>query len=129
MYKTASMLFLVALSASASAGTLLSGEQIKNLVSGNTVALHSLAKNINFQIYYAADGSSISHNENSGKKSRGTWRITDSGEWCNYWPTEKNPEERCGQVIDNGDGTYNRLENGNLRSVWKKIHTGNTIGE
>jgi hypothetical protein len=129
MYKTLSTLFLMALSTSALAGTPLNGEQIRQLASGNTIAIHSLAKNNHFQTYYAPDGSAISHNESTGKNNRGTWRITDSGEWCNYWPSEKNPVDHCGQVLDNGDGTYNRLENGILRSVWKKIYPGNAIPE
>ena len=126
MYKLFSMLFLMTLSTSAVAGTPLSGERIKQLISGNTVALHSNARGINFKIYYAADGTAISHNERDGKKYKGTWRLTDSGEWCNHWPPA---EDRCGQVIDNGDGTYNRMEGGKLRSVWKKIYPGNTIAE
>ena len=108
------------------AGTPLSGEQIKQLVSGNTVALHSNARGKDHKIFYATDGTAISHDESNGKNYPGTWRITDSGEWCNHWPPAK---DRCGQVIDNGDGTYNRMENGSLRSVWKKIYPGNTIAK
>lgn len=108
------------------AGTPLSGEQIKQLASGNTIALHSLARSTNFKIYYAPDGSAISHNESTGKNYPGTWRITDSGEWCNHWPPAP---DRCGQVFDNGDGTYNRMENGSLRSVWKKIYPSNIIAK
>ncbi len=108
------------------AGTPLSGEQIKQLVSGNTVALHSNARGKYYKIFYATDGTAISHDESNGKNYPGTWRITDSGEWCNHWPPA---EDRCGQVIDNGDGTYNRMENGSLRSVWKKIYPGNTIAK
>ena len=84
MYKLSCMLSLMALSASALAGTPLSGEQIKQLISGNTVALHSNAKGKDYKIFYATDGTAISHDESNGKNYPGTWRITDSGEWCNH---------------------------------------------
>lgn len=126
MYKFITMLCLLSVSASVLAGEPLSGDQIKNIVSGNTVALYSQARNLNYTIHYAVDGSAASRNESNGRVVKGTWRITDSGEWCNQWTGS---EERCGQIIDNGDGTYNRLENGSLRSVWKKIYPGNTIAE
>jgi hypothetical protein len=115
--------------APALAGGPLSGEQIKQLAIGNTIAIYSVAKNRNSKTHYAPEGVATSYNEDTGKTYKGTWRITDSGEWCNYWPTEKNATEHCGQVIDNGDGTYNRLEEGSLRSVWKKIYPGNAITE
>ena len=118
------MLFLMALTTSALAGSPLNGEQLKQLASGNTVSIHSIAQGADFKNYYAADRAAASLKESNGKKNKGTWRITDSGEWCVHW---SGASERCGQVIDNGDGTYNRLEEGKLRSVWKKIHPGNTI--
>lgn len=126
MHKPSSILFLMALSASASAGTPLSGEQIKQLVSGNTIVLYSHARSQNYTIHYATDGSAASRSESDGKIVKGTWRITDSSEWCNHWT---GAVERCGRVIDNGDGTYNRMESGSLRAVWKKIHPGNTIAK
>ena len=126
MNNYSSMVFLLVLSTSTLAGAPLGGEQIKQLASGNTVSLHSLAKGADFKNYYAADGTAASFEESNGKKNKGAWRVTDSGEWCVHW---RGATERCGQIIDNGDGTYNRMEDGNLRSVWKMIHPGNTIPE
>ena len=117
---------LAASVAAALAGTPLSGEQLKQLAAGNTISLHSIAKGKDFKNFMSADGVAFSLNESSGKTNQGTWRISESGAWCVKW---NGAEERCGQVIDNGDGTYNRLEDGELRSVWKSIAPGNTIAK
>jgi len=104
------------------AGTPLSGEQVKQLVSGNSVEAHSNAKGFDFKAYFATDGSAGS--EVNGKTYKGAWRINDSGEHCIQWATQK---EYCAQVVDMGDGTYNRMEEGYPRAVWKKIHPGNAF--
>ena len=124
MYKTSSLLILMALSASALAGTPVSGEKLKQLASGNTVTLYSVVRNETVQNYYAADGTALFFRSDDGKKMTGTWRVTDSGEWCVHWSGNK---DRCGLLLDNGDGTYDRQEDGSIRSVWKKIESGNTI--
>jgi hypothetical protein len=126
MRKIASTLFVMTLSTSALAATQLGGDQLKQLVAGNTVSLHSIAKSADYKNHYAADGTAYSLQESNGKKNKGAWRISDTGEWCVLWT---GASERCGQVFDNGDGTYNRMEDGSLRSVWKKIEQGNTIPE
>ena len=98
------------------AGTPLSGKQVKQLVSGNSVEAHSNAKGFDFKVYFAPDGSAVS--EVKGKTHKGAWRITDSGKHCIQWTTQK---ENCAQVVDMDDGTYNRMEEGYPRAVWKKI--------
>ena len=110
-------------SAPALAGTPLSGAQVKQLISGNSVEAYSKARGFDFKAYFATDGIGVS--EVNGKTSKGAWRINDSGEHCSQWPKQK---ETCGQVVDMGDGTYNRMEEGYPRSVWKKIHPGNAFG-
>lgn len=106
------------------AGTPLSGEQVKQLISGNSVEAHSNAKGVDFKAYFAPDGSAVLEGS-TGKTFTGAWRINDSGEHCSQWTTQK---ETCGQVVDLGDGTYNRMEEGYPRAVWKKIHPGNAFG-
>lgn len=120
-----SALFTIAFifSAPVLAGTPLSGEQVKQLISGNSVEAHSNAKGFDFRVYFAPDGSAVS--ERNGKTHKGEWHITDSGEHCTQWPTQK---ETCGQVVDMGDGTYNRMEEGYPRAVWKKVLPGNAFG-
>jgi len=117
------MIFLIALSTSAVAGSALSGDQVKQLITGNSVEAHSNAKGVDFKAYFAADGSASL--EANGKNRKGVWHINDSGEHCIQWNTQK---ENCGQIVDMGDGTYNRMEEGYPRAVWKKVHTGNAFG-
>ena len=125
MYKIACLTFLMTLSVTAMASTPLSGEQIKQLITGNSVELHSNAQGIDFKVYFAADGSAASHNESNGNRSKGTWRIDDSDKHCTKWGVKN---ETCGQVLDMGDGSYKRMEEGYPRAVWKKIHQGNAFG-
>lgn len=105
------------------AGTPLSGEQAKVVISGNSMEGHSNAKGFDFRVYFAPDGSATS--ARNGKISQGTWRINDSGEHCVLWKMQK---ESCAQIVDMGDGTYNRMEEGYPRSVWKKVYPGNAFG-
>ncbi len=105
------------------AGTPLSGDQVKQLISGNSVEAHSNAKGIDFKAYFAPDGSAVSEGSN-GKTIKGAWRINDSGEHCTQWNRQK---ETCGQIVNMGDGTYNRMEEGYPRAVWKKIQPGNAF--
>lgn len=110
-------------SGSALAGTPLSGEQVKVLISGNSMDAHSNAKGFDFKVYFATEGAAIS--AINGKTYKGTWRINDAGEHCVLWTAQK---ESCAQIVDMGDGTYNRMEEGYPRSVWKKVHPGNAFG-
>ena len=105
------------------AGTPLSGEQVKKLVSGNSVDAHSNAKGFDFKAYFATDGSAGS--EVNGKTYKGAWRVNDAGKHCSHFPPQK---ETCAQIVNMADGTYNRMEEGFPRSVWKKVHPGNAFG-
>lgn len=107
------------------AGTQLNGEQIKQLVSGNTVLALNISQGTDYKNYFAPDGTMISRNESTGQVYKDKrWRISDSGDICSQSAGKK---ETCGQVVDNGDGTYNRMDNGSPRGVWKTISPGNTI--
>lgn len=113
--------------APALAGTPLSGDQVQQLISGNSVEAHSNAKGVDFKSYFAPDGSAVLEG-GTGKTFKGTWRIDDAGQHCVKWIRKKEPEESCGQIVDMGNGTYNRMEEGYPRAVWKKIHPGNAFG-
>lgn len=127
MYKLATMFFVMTIPVSALAGTQLNGEQIKQLVSGNTVLAHNIDQGTDYKNYYSPDGTMISRNESNGQIYKDKrWRVSDSGDICSQSAGKK---ESCGQVVDNGDGTYNRLDNGSPRGVWKKVYPGNTIAE
>lgn len=121
MNKTSCMAVLLTLSATALADTPLTGEQIKQLLSGNTVDVHSNVTGSDFKMYLAADGSIAARAEN-GNTWGGGWRITDSGEQCTRF---EGKSESCGQFVDSGDGSYKRMDGGSPRSIWKKIYPGN----
>ena len=123
MLKVFCMTILMSLSAVAFADTQLTGDQVKQLITGNSVDAHSNAKGVDFKAYFAADGSGVLQNE-KGRTFNGVWRITESGDHCSKWGDQK---ETCGQVMDPGDGTYKRMEEGYPRAIWKKIYPGNAF--
>jgi hypothetical protein len=124
MNKALCMTFLMALSAAVFADTPLTGDQIKLLISGNSVDIHSNVNGRDFKFYFAADGSITARAEN-GSTFKGAWRITDSGEQCTKLDGK---DESCGQLLDTGDGSYKRMEGGSPRAIWKKIYPGNRFG-
>lgn len=115
---------MMGLSAAAWAGTPLSGEQIRQLVSGNTV--DAQAKSGDVKVYYGLDGSSLTRAESNGRITKGFWRISEAGEICSLRPPGK---ESCGPVVNNGDGTYHRMDGNTVRGVWTKVHPGKIISE
>lgn len=95
------------------AGKMLSGDEIKALITGKTVYV-SLNSNTQWRQYFSADGSSARDN---GETS--DWSVED-GKHCN---TAANL--RCAAIRDNGDGTYARLKpNGSPAVTWTKIVNG-----
>ena len=56
MYRALCMTVLMTLSVTVFADTPLTGDQIKQLISGNTVDLHSNVQGVDYKIYFAADG-------------------------------------------------------------------------
>lgn len=102
----------VVLSAPALAGKVLSGDEIKALVTGKTVTVE--APGGGWKQYFAPDGSSERDNgENS------TWSI-EGDKHCNTAA-----KLRCAPVEANGDGTYARLKpDGRPAVSWTKFVDG-----
>lgn len=100
----------------------LSGEEIKQLLVGNTVEVKQFVpKNAKFMNYFMADGTGLSLNENGGE-TKGKWRITEDGLHCTQWG---NRPENCVQVIKEADGTYKRVgSDGALRAIMSNIVPG-----
>ena len=117
---TAILLCLAA--APASAGNLLTAEQITGLVKGNTVHANHLKKGFNFSVYFDSDGKTAIRKQN-GEETETTYHIADD-KHCIYW----NGKDRCASVRDNGDGTYTRVNaNGKDIVAWKKIVSGKDL--
>lgn len=103
---------LWALSTPGMAGKLLSGDEIKALVSGKTVTVS--APKGGWKQYFAPDGSS---DRDDGEKS--TWSV-EGDKHCNSAASLK-----CAQIQDNGDGTYARLKpNGSPAVTWTGFADG-----
>jgi hypothetical protein len=111
------------LSHSVFAEDVLSGEEIRALISGKTVMATTAnrTKNIDLKQYYAADGTAIS--ASSTKSLNGVWRINDQGLHCTQW---EGKEETCAKIVKAGDG-YQRIEGDTLRGNWHRIVDGNAI--
>ena len=102
------------LSQASQAEKMLSGDEIKALVSNKTVTVIYSSSN-QWRQYFAADGSSIREN---GETS--TWN-TEGDNHCNT-ASAKFP---CAPVRDNGDGTYSRLKSdGSPIVTWTKFVDG-----
>lgn len=92
---------------------MLSGDEIKALVTGKTVDV-SLSSSSQWRQYFAADGSSARDN---GEVS--DWSV-EGDKHCNSVAAL-----RCAAIRDNGDGTYARLKpDGSPAVTWTKITDG-----
>lgn len=105
---------LFSLSQASHADKMLSGDEIKALVTNKTISVIYSSSN-QWRQYFAADGSSIRDN---GETS--TWNI-DGDNHCNS-ASAKFP---CAPIRDNGDGTYSRLKSdGSPIVTWTKFVEG-----
>jgi len=116
--KSFSMAALAAVSlttmAGASAGDrLLSADEVKKLITGNTVHVTVVQNGKQFSVYFAPDGKGYSK-----KGERGTWEVKDNGEHCVSWA--KRDAVRCLRIADTGDGGYARVfSDGKKANIWK----------
>jgi hypothetical protein len=94
------------------AGKVLSGDEIKALITHKTVSVS--AGSNQWRQYFAADGTSLRDNgENS------TWYV-ERDKHCNTAA-----QLLCAAIRDNGDGTYARLKaNGDPAVIWTSIVDG-----
>jgi hypothetical protein len=109
------------------AGNSMSGEQINTMMSGNTTYGKHTRKNKHGHSFKHADGAFVGWNNEDGKRT-GTWR-TQGNKYCR---TPDGDSERCFELSDNGDGTYNMyIQPGNLIMprkhvwTWTKVVPGN----
>ncbi len=124
---TCTALALGLMSAAAFAKDVLSGDQIKALISGNTTYGKSLQKRQEGHGFHREDGIFLGWNSSDGAV-KGTWRV--SGD--RYCRKLEGKDEFCNEVRDNGDGTYTRyVQPKNLAmpmkpvAAWTKIAPGN----
>jgi uncharacterized lipoprotein NlpE involved in copper resistance len=100
----------------------LTGEQIKQLLTGKT-ASYVNRKGWSVENTFNTDGSA-SLKYLSGKfagdmRNNNSWAV-NGNEMC--YTLKHNNKTACGKLLDNGDGTYNRLNaDGSLRVVFKSV--------
>lgn len=117
---TVAFAFLIMASFQVNAGEVMTGKEIKTLITGKTVQAEHLKKGFTFTVYFAADGSAI--RKKNGDNIDGTYTIKDNKHCVNFGNGDK-----CATILPNGGGTYIRLKNGNSNKgfiKWSKIVDG-----
>jgi hypothetical protein len=112
------ILAFTAMAGSMAADRVLSADEVKKLISGNTVRVTQINNAKQWSIFFAADGKGYE----SKDQARGTWEIKENGEHCASWAVLK-----CAKVADIGGGKYARIKpNGDHAVTWT-IEAGNKL--
>jgi hypothetical protein len=136
MNKIISVIFLcatVAFAQSATAGrfsvTYLKTAQVKKIFSGKTISGSDLERGTRFKRYFDPNGTILS--DANGYKSTGQWHVDSHGALCVKWDNEG--QERCDHIKDNGDGTYTKTRNKNIKKIplveYKDFTDGNLFAQ
>lgn len=107
---TASLLALT-LSGALFSAELMSADAIKTLLTNNTIICKNLQIKHVSSVYFRNDGTATRLNH-EGEKIPGNWRVTDNGQQCVDW----GEDERCNSVVDQGNGAYQKIEEGKPRA-------------
>lgn len=100
----------------------LATEQIEALVIGKTVHARHLKKGFEFTVYFDPDGSTAVRKQ-AGEIIKTTYRI-EANKHCLLWKGR----DRCAGIFDNGDGTYDRVNQNGIHIVkWTKIVSGEEL--
>ena len=119
----------------------LNGKEIKQLVSGNTVAGHFtraredkdyLTTSIQFRAYFGADGEFV-EKSSSSRAGGGAGHVAAHGSWaakkgklCIQFRDAKNNKKRCRKVIPMDEGKYGLYSGkGKLTRTWDRVVPGN----
>lgn len=113
---TALTLFFI--STSAIADEYLSKQKIKALFVNKTVYSEHLHKDLQFKVYFDADGKTA-YRTRKDEIIKTTYTIKGD-KHCIYW----NDADRCASILDNGDGSYTRVKNDKKIIKWYKVVDG-----
>lgn len=111
-------LALTAMAGSMAGDRILSADEVKKLISGNTVRVTLVSNGDQWSIFFAPDGKGYE----SKDQARGTWEVKDNGEHCASWAKLK-----CAKVADIGGGKYARLKPDGEQAVTWTIEAGNKL--
>jgi hypothetical protein len=99
MRKLLSLLFIstLALVFAQNSEVTLNQEEFTTLLTGNTLVGEWAG--VPYRQFFAEDGRTLYLS--GGSKSKGTWRITETGDYCSVWPPSQS--EDCYKVTKLGD--------------------------
>lgn len=122
MLKNLFLLIIILGASQIIAGDVLSIDKVKSLVIGNTVEASHLKKDFEFKVYFDLDGVTAYRKQN-GDIVKTTYKFEEN-KHCIYWKDK----DRCANIVDNGDGTYNRVKpNGKSFVKWIKVVKGKVL--
>ena len=101
------------------AETQTSGEDLKTLLSGNTVEGRYIKWETTHKMYFEATGK-IRRIDSLNNKQSGEWYVNSLNELC-----VEVRKHRCNQVMKRDDGGYNVYRKGALKFTFDKIVPGN----
>jgi len=107
----ASSILALAFSGALFSAEPMSADAVMSLLTNNTINCRNLQKNHESSVYFRDDGTATRLNP-EGEKIQGNWRVTENGQHCVNW----GEEERCNSVVDQGGGSYQKIEEGKPRA-------------
>ena len=115
-------LFFLLSTTAVMAADFLKADKIKSLVSGKTIHAKHLKKGFTFTVFFDTDGKTAFRKQ-AGKTTKTTYKIVGDTH-CIFWKGS----DRCANIIDNGNGTYSRVNVGGKKIVdWTKIENGKNL--
>ena len=100
----------------------LTADEVKSLVVGNTMHAEHLKKDFEFSIHFDADGNTAFRKQ-FDETIQTSYKL-QGDKHCIFWKGA----DRCANILDNGDGTYTRVnKNGNHMVKWTKVVKGKDL--
>lgn len=116
------VIFGLLMSGLAQAGDYVAGDKLAGLVVDKTIRAKHLKKGFEFSVYFDKDGKTA-YRKQGGDVTQTTYRI-EGNKHCLHWKGK----DRCAQILDNGDGTYVRVnKKGKQVVMWTKIESSKNL--
>ena len=109
-------MFTLAFPCSLLSAELMSDDAIKSLLTNNTINCKNFEKDHESIVYFRDNGTATRLNH-EGEMIPGNWHVTGSGQHCVDW----GEHERCNTVVDQGNGTYQKIEEDKPRAEFTVV--------
>ena len=120
IYIVASMLLFA--SGQVYAEKYLTADEVKSLVVGNTMHAQHLKKDFEFSVHFDSDGNTAFRKQ-FDETTKTTYKF-NGDKHCIFWKGQ----DRCAKILDNGDGTYTRINKKGKHVVkWTKVIKGKEL--